>query len=53
MSCATWWPRCRIARDFEVQLVINAAIVGNGLYHKQDDAISVLREYGACQGLPL
>jgi uncharacterized protein YlaI len=38
---------------FEVQLVINGAIVGNGLYHKQDDSISVLREFGACQGLPL
>ena len=38
---------------FEVQLVINGAIVGNGLYHKQDEVISVLREFGACQGLPL
>jgi ssDNA-binding Zn-finger/Zn-ribbon topoisomerase 1 len=39
--------------EFEVHLVMNLAIVGNGLYHKRDDQVRVLREYGACQGLPL
>jgi hypothetical protein len=39
--------------DFEIQLVMNEAIVGNGVYRKVDDQVVVLREYGACQGLPL
>jgi hypothetical protein len=39
--------------EFEVHLVMNLAIVGNGVYRKVDDQVRVLREYGACQGLPL
>ncbi len=38
---------------FEVQLVMNGAIVGNGHYYKVADEVTVTREYGACQGLPL
>jgi hypothetical protein len=38
---------------FDIQLVMNGAIVGNGLYHKDADGVSVLREYGAGLGLPL
>jgi hypothetical protein len=38
---------------FEVQLLMNGAIVGNGHYYKDADGVSVLREFGACQGLPL
>jgi len=38
---------------FEVQLLMNGAIVGNGHYYKDVDGVAVLREYGACQGLPL
>jgi hypothetical protein len=38
---------------FEVQLIVNQAIVGNGSYHKSGDGVVVLREYGACCGLPL
>ena len=38
---------------FEVQLLMNGAIVGNGCYYKDADGVAVLREYGACQGLPL
>ena len=38
---------------FEVQLLMNGAIVGNGYYYKDVDGVAVLREYGACQGLPL
>jgi len=33
--------------------VMNGAIVGNGHYYKEADSVSVLQEYGACQGLPL
>jgi hypothetical protein len=39
--------------EFDIHLVMNEAIVGNGLYHKIDDKVRVIREYGACQGLPL
>jgi len=38
--------------EFSVQLVMNVAIVGNGLYRKTEDGVLVLAEYGACQGLP-
>jgi hypothetical protein len=38
---------------FDIQLLMNGAIVGNGLYHKDADGVSVRREFGACQGLPL
>ena len=38
---------------FDIQLVMNGAIVGNGHYYKDADGVSVLQEYGACQGLPL
>jgi hypothetical protein len=38
---------------FEVQLIVNQAVVGNGSYHKAGDGVAILREYGACQGLPL
>jgi len=38
---------------FEIQLLMNGAIVGNGHYYKDADGVSVLREFGACQGLPL
>ena len=38
---------------FEIHLVMNLAIVGNGLYRKIDDQVTVIREYGACLGLPL
>ncbi len=37
----------------DIQLVMNGAIVGNGHYYKDTDGVSVLQEYGACQGLPL
>jgi len=39
--------------QFEVQLVMNVAIVGNGVYRKDGDQIEVIAEYGACQDLPL
>ncbi len=39
--------------QFEVYLDINDAIVGNGSYVRRGDKIEVLREYGACLGLPL
>src|SRR6266516_900187 len=38
---------------FDIQLHMNGAIVGNGHYYKEADEVSVLQEYGACQGLPL
>lgn len=38
---------------FEVQLVMNVAIVGNGVYRRDGDQIEVIAEYGACQDLPL
>jgi len=41
------------AAPIEIQLVMNAAIVGNGHYVKTPDGVSVRREFGACQGLPL
>ena len=36
---------------FEVQLVMNLAVVGNALYRKEQDAYTVQREYGACAEL--
>ncbi len=41
------------AASIEIQLIMNAAIVGNGHYVKTADGVSVRREFGACQGLPL
>jgi hypothetical protein len=41
------------ATTFDIQLVMNGAIVGNGHYYKDMDGVSVLQEFGACQGLPL
>ena len=41
------------AAPIEIQLIMNAAIVGNGHYVKTPDGVSVRREFGACQGLPL
>ena len=38
---------------FDMQLVMNGAIVGNGHYYKDADGVSVLHEFGACLGLPL
>jgi hypothetical protein len=38
---------------FDIQLVMNGAIVGNGHYYKEADGVSVLQEYGAGLGLPL
>ena len=38
---------------FEIQLLMNGAIVGNGHYYKDADGVAVLREYGAGLGLPL
>ena len=38
---------------FDIQLVMNGAIVGNGHYSKDVDGVSVLQEFGACLGLPL
>ena len=39
--------------SFEVQLVVNQAVVGNGIYQRRGDAVTPLSEFGACQGLPL
>lgn len=39
--------------DFEIQLVMTLAIVGNGYYRKEHEGFTVLREYGACDGLAL
>jgi len=41
------------AAPLEIQLITNAAIVGNGHYRKTPDGVTVRREFGACQGLPL
>lgn len=38
---------------FEIQLVMNGAIVGNGHYSKDADGTDVLQEFGAGLGLPL
>jgi hypothetical protein len=39
--------------QFEIHLVMNLAIVGNGHYRKDGDQVTSLREHGACVGLPL
>ena len=38
---------------FDIHLLMNGAIVGNGHYYKDADGVSVLHEFGACHGLPL
>jgi hypothetical protein len=38
---------------FDIQLVMNMAIVGNGCYAKNADGVSIQHEYGACSDLPL
>lgn len=37
---------------FELHLVMNLAIVGNGVYKKAGETIEIVSEYGACQGFP-
>jgi hypothetical protein len=39
--------------QFEVHLVVNQAVVGNGMYQRHVDEIVMVHEFGACQGLPL
>lgn len=39
--------------SFSVLLVINECVVGNGKYFMTHDSITVLHEYGACNGFLL